>query len=90
MKTTQDRHHSEPLRFLRLRFRAAVELRGLSMEGLARACEVSVRHLFFVVNGQRIPSAELAGKIRSQIGDPGWDFATGQTDSLRDLGSAHV
>ncbi len=68
----------------RRRFRAAVELRGLTVDGLARSCEVSYRHLCYVFAGQRTMTAALLAKIRDRIGESGWAFATGQTDSLID------
>jgi hypothetical protein len=36
------------------------------------------------MKGQRRPSAALLAKIRALLGEPGWLFATGQTDTLRD------
>lgn len=84
MTQTQDRPDSAAPKFLRFRFRAAAELRRLSMEGMARTCEVSARHFWYVVTGQRHPSGELLAKIRGLLGEPGWLFATGQTDTLHD------
>lgn len=83
MNPTSDR--SQPAQtFYRRRFRAAVELRGLSMEGIARSCEVSYRHLSFVVTGQRKTSTAVLAKIRALLGEAGWLFATGNSPALRD------
>lgn len=84
MNRTQDSHTSAQPQFLRFRFRAAADLRGLSIEGMARSCEVSARHFWYVVTSQRRPSAALLAKMRELLGEPGWLFATGQTDTLRD------
>lgn len=84
MTQTADGQQSAQPTFFRFRFRAAAELRGLSMEGMARTCEVSSRHFWYVVTGQRRPSAELLAKIRGLLGEPGWLFTTGQTDALHD------
>lgn len=88
MTLTHDRHKAAQPTFFRFRFRAAAELRGLSMEGMARTCEVSSRHFWYVVTGQRRPSGELLAKIRGLLGEPGWLFTTGQTDILHDDRSA--
>ena len=60
------------------------------MEGMARQCEVSARHLWYVVTRERKPSAALLGKLRALLGEPGWLFATGQADTLRDEGGDDV
>lgn len=84
MPKTRDRNDSEQTTFIRRRFHAARELRRLAMEGMARTCEVSARHLWYVVTGQRKPSAALFAKLRALLGESGWRFATGQADSLAD------
>lgn len=84
MNTEQE---TDPPKFFRRRFRAAVALRGLSMEGMARACEITARHFFFVVNGERAPSQDLRARLRALLGEPGWQFVTGQTDTLADGGA---
>lgn len=87
MSMTQDCKEPEHVTFSRRRFHAARELRGLSMEGMARQCEVSARHLWYVVTRERKPSHALLAKMRALLGVPGWLFATGQADTLRDEGA---
>lgn len=77
-------------KFTHRRFKAAVDLAGLSIEGVARKCKVSYRHLCYVLTNQRLPSAYLLQAIRTALGEPGWAFATGQTDTLRDEGVSHA
>ena len=80
----------KPKIFSRQRFHAARELRGLSMQAMAQHCDVTVRHLWYVVTQERQGSAALLAKMRAQLGEPGWTFATGQTDTLRDDGGGHA
>lgn len=84
MKLTTDRHKSEHPIFYRFRFRAATELRGLSIDGMARTCEISTRHFWYIITGERRPSSGLLKQIRKLLGRAGWLFATGQTDALLD------
>lgn len=90
MPLTQDRNDSEQITFNRRRFHAARELRGLTMEGMARTCEVSARHLWYVVTGQRKASAGVLAKLRDLLGEPGWLFASGQTETLADQGGSRA
>lgn len=70
------------------RFRAALDIRGGTIEGLARDARVSGRHLWYFLHGKRRASANLLGVIRAALGESGWAFATGQTDTLRDEGAS--
>lgn len=72
------------------RLRAVLALHGLTLERLAQRCGVTCSHLGRVVIGERIPSAELLAKVRAEVGEPGWLFATGQADTLRDEGADDV
>lgn len=78
------------LNLIRCRFRAALVLRDGSIEDLARQANVSTRHLQFVLGGQRQPSPALLGAIRQALGDAGWAFATGRSDTLSDAGGGHA
>ncbi len=78
-----ERINPHPLVLYR-RFRAALDLRGLAVEDIARQACVSSRHVWFVLNGQRRPSADLVAKIRELLGESGYAFATGKVDVLRD------
>ena len=72
------------------RFRAALDIRGGTIEGLARDARVSGRHVWYFLHGKRRASANLLCVIRTALGASGWDFATGQTDSLHDEGGDHA
>ena len=72
------------------RFRAALDLRRVSVEALARQAQRSSRHLWNVVTGRRRGSAELLAVIRQALGDEGYRFAIGETDTLRDEGGDHA
>lgn len=66
------------------RFRAALDLRGETVEDVARAAQVSTRHIWYCLNGQRRASSRLLGVISATLGESGFAFATCQTDSLID------
>lgn len=72
------------------RLRAALDLRGGSIEAIARDAKLTSRHVWFCLNRQRRPSERLLGIIRAALGDAGWAFATGQTDALHDEGARHA
>lgn len=76
-------HHEHPT-FNYRRFRAALDLKGATVESVARLAQVSSRHLWHVLCERRRGSPALLKAIRQVIGDQGWAFATGQTDTLRD------
>lgn len=79
-------HHEHPT-FNYRRFRAALDLKGATVESVARLAQVSSRHLWHVLCERRRGSAALLQAIRQAIGDAGWAFATGETDTLRDDGA---
>lgn len=99
MKTSQNRAHPlpgnpashthsgisiSPPNLIYRRFKAALDLQGLGVEQVARLAGVSSRHVWFALRNQRRPSHAVLAHIRSALGEPGWLFATGQTDTLRD------
>jgi len=84
VEDTNNRKHTEQPTFNYRRFRASLDLRGASIESVARQARVSSRHVWHVLTGRRRGSAALLDTIRGALGDPGWAFATGQTDTLRD------
>lgn len=90
MDSTQDRNDPEQKALDYRRFRAALELRTLSVESLARQARVSSRHIWYVVTGRRRGSAALLRTIREALGEAGWAFATGSVDVLSDEGKAHA
>jgi len=70
------------------RFRAALDIRGGTVEALARDAQVSPRHIWYCLHGNRRASSRVLGVIRAALGESGWAFATGQTDSLQDVGAS--
>lgn len=88
MAVTHDRDNYEHPNFIYRRFRAALDLRSVSVEDLARQAKRSSRHLWNVVTGRRRGSAELLGVIRETLGDDGYQFAIGKLHTLRDSGGA--
>lgn len=90
MRDTSNRPKHEQVHFIYRRFRAALDLRELSLEALARKANVSSRHLWFVLTGQRRPSASVLEHLRAQLGESGWLFATGQAQVLTDDGGHHA
>lgn len=86
MTVTHDREKPAHPSFIYRRFRAALDLRSVSVEDLARQAQRSSRHLWNVVTGRRKGSAELLGVIRQTLGDNGYLFAIGKTNTLRDAG----
>jgi transcriptional regulator with XRE-family HTH domain len=84
MDATQARTDNELPTFIYRRFRAALDLRGASVESVARHASVSSRHVWHVLTGRRRGSAKLLLSIRHVLGEPGYAFAIGQTDTLRD------
>ena len=90
MDLSQARKQQEHPTFNYRRFRAALDLRGGSVEGVARQASVSSRHVWHVLTGRRRGSSALLDAIRRVLGDLGWAFATGQTDTLRDVDGEHA
>lgn len=88
MRHTQDRSFSVRFEFHRLK--AVLALRGQHFRDFCQALPVTPRHAHFVLTNERTGSHGLLTAIRRELGDPGWDFATGQTDTLRAPESAHV
>lgn len=71
----------------RRRFDAALAYQGRSLNSFAAALgQWCARHVALVVEGKRPGSVLLLRAIRQELGEPGWLFATGQADTLRDEG----
>ena len=83
---TKTRTKTDPPVFNLRRLRAALDIRGGSIEAIARDAKLSSRHVWFCLNHQRRATDRLLGVIRAALGEAGWAFATGQTDALRDEG----
>lgn len=90
MADNSERKQPELITFSPRRFHAARELRGLSMEGMGRQCEISARHIWYVVNQGRKPSLRVLAKLRALLGESGWLFATGQADTLHEEEGSHA
>ena len=84
---TKTRTETNPPVFNLRRLRAVLDIRGGSVEAIARDAKLSSRHVWFCLNHQRRPTDRLLGSIRAALGEAGWAFATGQTDSLQDEAS---
>ena len=85
---TKTRTETDPPAFNLRRLRAALDIRGGSVEAIAREAKLSSRHVWFCLNHERRATDRLLGIIRAAVGEAGWAFATGQTDSLRDEGGS--
>lgn len=79
-----DRIKPEPLNLIYRRFKAALDLRGLGVEEVARQAGVSSRHIWFALRNERRPSAAVLAHIRAAVGEAGWQFATGAVNTLTD------
>lgn len=90
MGLIQARKQQEHPTFNYRRFRAALDLRGASVESVARQASVSSRHVWHVLTGRRRGSSALLDAIRHVLGDPGWAFATGAANSLTDEDGDHA
>lgn len=72
------------------RLKAVLALRGRRFEDFYRALPVTPRHAYCVLIGERQGSADLLAAMRRALGEPGWQFVTGQTSVLCDDGSDHA
>lgn len=89
-QTASDRPSPDRPVFDLHRFRAAIALRGQSMDAVARRCRVTPRHLAFVVMNQRRPSAQLLARVKDQLGEAVWAFVIGKVDILIAEGTSHA
>ena len=87
-RLSKTRTETNPPVFNLRRLRAALDIRGGSVEAIARDAKLSSRHVWFCLNRERRPTDRLLGIIRAALGEAGWAFATGQTDSLQDEGAS--
>lgn len=69
-------------RFILPRLKAVLALKELTLHSLARRLDVSERHLWFVVTGERRPSERVRQGIKRVLGQDGWQFACGHIDTL--------
>ena len=87
---TKTRTETNPPVFNLRRLRAVLDIRGGSVEAIARDAKLSSRHVWFCLNHQRRPTDRLLGIIRAALGESGWAFATGQIDTLHDEVASHA
>jgi len=66
----------------RSRCAAVLRLRGKTLRDVASAAGVTIRHLHFVLAGQRPLSRRVASVLHDAMGQDGWLFATSQVHSL--------
>lgn len=90
MSHEQARPKTRPIRFQFHRLKAALSLRERALQDFWHSLPVSQRHAQFVLCGQRRGSHKLHEAIRCGLGEPGWLFVTGQTDTLRDERADHA
>ena len=88
-RPTKTRTETDPPAFNLRRLRAALDIRGGSVEAIARDAKLSSRHVWFCLNRERRATDRLLGIIRAALGESGWAFATLQTDSLHDEVARH-
>lgn len=72
------------------RCKTALYLRRKPLPVVAAAAGVSLRHLEYVIQGQRPGSRRVYDAIRHAVGADGWRFAVCETDSLADQGGDHA
>ena len=72
------------------RFKTALCLRRKTLSEVATAAKVSLRHVVYVIHGERPGSDRVYQALRAALGESGWAFVTGQTDSLQDQGVSHA
>ena len=89
-RLSKTRTETDPPAFNLRRLRAALDIRGGSVEAIARDAKLSSRHVWFCLNRERRATDRLLGIIRASLGEAGWAFATGQTDALHDEGARHA
>ena len=68
------------------RVNALIALRGATPSQLCARLGVSYRHLYGVLVGERLPSDSLLAAIQRELGEAGWHFVTGHSDTLNDKG----
>lgn len=72
------------------RTKTALYLRRKPLPAVAAAGRVTVRHLDYVLAGDRPGSQRVYQALRDALGPAGWAFATGETDALSDEGRTHA
>lgn len=72
------------------RCKTALYLRRKPLPVVAAAAGVSLRHLEYVIQGQRPGSRRVYEAIREAVGPAGWQFVICEADSLADGGSEHA
>jgi hypothetical protein len=72
------------------RCKAALYIQKKTLPQVARAAGVTVRHLVYVITGQRPGSARVYEALRAELGPVGWAFAIGESDLLTCEGGKHA
>lgn len=71
------------------RCKTVLYLRRRTLSQVATECRVTVRHLAYVLAGQRPGSQRVYAALSEAMGSAGWAFATGQADTLADDKGSH-
>lgn len=64
--------------------RAALAVRGISVENLAKLSQLSYGHVALVIRGRYRCPPQLEAVMRPALGPSGWAFSTGESDTLHD------
>ena len=72
------------------RCKTALYHRRCRLAVVATAAGVTVRHIVYVIAGQRPGSQRVYQALRDALGPHGWAYATGATNVLRDDGGDHA
>lgn len=72
------------------RCKTALYHRRCRLADVASAAGVTVRHVDYVISGQRPGSQRVYQALRDALGKSGWAYATGLTDTLRDEETDHA
>lgn len=78
----------KPVTLICKKTRAALAVRGISVEHLAKLSRLSYCHVAMVIRGRYRCPPPLEAVMRAALGPSGWAFATGESDMLRDDGQA--
>ena len=72
------------------RCKTALYFRRRTLPEVAMAGRVTVRHLAYVLTGQRPGSHRVYEALRNALGSAGWSFAIGESNVLTDEGADHA
>ena len=90
-RLSKTRTETDPPAFNLRRLRAALDIRGGSVEAIARDAKLSSRHVWFCLNRERRATDRLLGIIRAALGES-WvvDFWSYVGNSARGTGDEEI